>query len=228
MSWPIVLILQGRPAAYEILRDSELLEDVYAYNDFSFTGENAGCEDPDKICKNTEIPFIISEHSGHMYPVKSFDNQVLRTSQALRHAKVISDALKYPRINGVIGWCMNDYQTHKDFGSGDKVCHHGVLDMFRQPKTAAKTYMAQQKDIYLDVDSSMSMGDYPSSNMRQVVVFTNCDTVSLYKNDILLGNYDVIKNNGFNQPVVISDFFGDQIRVNEEYSRKLPIRLKMS
>jgi beta-galactosidase len=207
-------------------KGSELLENVYAYNDFSHTGDNAGCEDPDKICNNPEVPFIISEHNGHMYPVKSFDNQVLRTSQALRHAKVISDALNYPRVNGVIGWCMNDYQTHKDFGSGDKVCHHGVLDMFRQPKTAAKTYMSQQKDIFLDVDSSMSMGDYPSSNMRQVVVFTNCDSVSLYKNDILLGSYDVIKKNGFNEPVIITDFIGNQIRTNEEYSEKIADQIK--
>ncbi|MBV1710210.1 MAG: glycoside hydrolase family 2 protein [Erysipelothrix sp.] len=207
-------------------KESELLEDVYSYNDFLHSGENAGCEDPDKICKNVEAPYIISEHNGHMYPVKSFDNQVLRTSQALRHSKVITDSLKYPRINAVIGWCMNDYQTHKDFGSGDKVCHHGVLDMYRQPKTAAKTYMSQQKNIYLDVDSSMSMGEYPSSNMRQVVVFTNCDTVSLYKNEVLLGEYEVIKNNGFNEPLVISDFIGNQIAENEDYSTKTADQIK--
>jgi len=207
-------------------KGSELLEDVYAYNDFSHSGNNAGCEDPDKICKNIEIPYIISEHNGHMFPVKSFDNQVLRTSQALRHAKVISDALNYPRTNAVIGWCMNDYQTHKDFGSGDKICHHGVLDMFRQPKTAAKTYMAQQKEIYLDIDSSMNMGDYPQSNMRQVVVFTNCDSVTLYKNDAILGEYSVIKNNGFNEPLVITDFIGNQIRTNENYSEKIADQIK--
>jgi beta-galactosidase len=207
-------------------KESELLEDVYSYNDFLHSGENAGCEDPDKICKNVEAPYIISEHNGHMYPVKSFDNQVLRTAQALRHAKVITDSLKYPRINAVIGWCMNDYQTHKDFGSGDKVCHHGVLDMYRQPKTAAKTYMSQQKNIYLDVDSSMSMGEYPSSNMRQVVVFTNCDTVSLYKNEVLLGEYEVIKNNGFNEPLVITDFIGNQIVENEDYSAKIADQIK--
>jgi beta-galactosidase len=207
-------------------KGSELLEDVYSYNDFSHSGDNAGCEDPDKICKNVNAPYIISEHNGHMYPVKSFDSQILRTSQALRHAKVISDSLKYPRINAVIGWCMNDYQTHKDFGSGDKICHHGVLDMYRQPKTAAKTYMSQQKNIYLDVDSSMSMGDYPSSNMRQVVVFTNCDTVSFYKNNVLLGEYEVIKSNGFNEPLVITDFFGNQIRENESYSEKIADQIK--
>lgn len=207
-------------------KGSELLEDVYSYNDFSHTGDNAGCDDPDKICKNVEVPYIISEHNGHMYPVKSFDNQVLRTSQALRHAKVISDSLKYPRINAVIGWCMNDYQTHKDFGSGDKVCHHGVLDMYRQPKTSAKTYMSQQKNIYLDVDSSMSMGDYPASNMRQVVVFTNCDTVSFYKNDVLLGEYEVNKSNGFNEPLVVTDFFGNQIRENENCSEKIADQIK--
>lgn len=208
------------------IKNSELLEDVYAYNDFSHTGDNAGCEDPDKVCKNTEAPYIISEHNGHMYPVKSFDNQLLRTSQALRHAKVISDALNYPRINAVIGWVMNDYQTHKDFGSGDKVCHHGVLDMFRVPKTAAKTYMAQQKDLYLDVDSAMSMGDYPSSNMRQVVVFTNCDSVTLYKNEVKLGEYPVMKKNGFNEPLIIADFFGNQIRENENYSEKVADQIK--
>ena len=207
-------------------KGSELLEDVYSYNDFSHSGNNAGCEDPDKICNNLEVPFIISEHNGHMFPVKSFDNQVLRTSQALRHGKVISDALKYPRVNAVIGWCMNDYQTHKDFGSGDKICHHGVLDMFRQPKTAAKMYMAQQKDIYLDVDSSMSMGDYPSSNMNQVAVFTNCDTVSLYKNEVMLGEYEVVKKNGFNEPLIISDFIGNQIRTNEDYSEKIADQIK--
>ncbi len=207
-------------------KGSELLEDVYAYNDFSHTGDNAGCENPDKICENIEVPYIISEHNGHMYPVKSFDSQQLRTSQALRHAKVISDALSYPRVNAVIGWCMNDYQTHKDFGSGDKICHHGVLDMFRQPKTAAKTYMAQQKEIYLDVDSAMSMGDYPSSNMRQVVVFTNCESVALYKNNVLLGEYTVTKSHGFNRPLIITDFIGDQIRKNENYSEKIADQIK--
>ncbi len=40
-------------------------------------------------------------------------------------------------ISGCIGWCMADYNTHKDFGSGDRICHHGVTDIFREPKFAA-------------------------------------------------------------------------------------------
>ena len=41
-------------------------------------------------------------------------------------------------IAGSFGWCMFDSDiTHKDFGSGDRICYHGVMDMFRNPKLAA-------------------------------------------------------------------------------------------
>ena len=40
-------------------------------------------------------------------------------------------------------WCAFDYNTHKDFGSGDRICHHGVMDMFREPKFAAYAYASQ-------------------------------------------------------------------------------------
>ena len=29
---------------------------------------------------------------------------------------------------------MSDYNTHKDFGSGDRICYHGVTDLFRFPQ----------------------------------------------------------------------------------------------
>ena len=32
----------------------------------------------------------------------------------------------------------------KDFGSGDRVCYHGVMDTFRNPKLAAALYASQE------------------------------------------------------------------------------------
>ena len=42
----------------------------------------------------------------------------------------------------MIGWCAFDYNTHYEFGSGDRICYHGVMDMFRIPKFAAYAYIA--------------------------------------------------------------------------------------
>jgi beta-galactosidase len=50
--------------------------------------------------------------------------------------------------------------------------------------------------------------------------------VVLYKNDVILGEYSVVKNNGFNEPLVITDFIGDQIRTNEDYSEKIADQIK--
>ena len=61
----------------------------------------------------------------------------------MRHLEVLNAAYGDPEISGAIGWCAFDYNTHKDFGSGDRICHHGVMDMFREPKFAAYVYASQ-------------------------------------------------------------------------------------
>ena len=85
---------------------------------------------------------------------------------------------------GCFGWCMFDYATHLDFGSGDRICYHGVLDSFRNPKLAASLYASQGEERpVLEVGSSMDIGDYPGGQIGTVWVFTNADQVALYKND---------------------------------------------
>ncbi|MGO7845278.1 glycoside hydrolase family 2 protein, partial [Rhizobium johnstonii] len=59
-----------------------------------------------------------------------------------RHLEVLNAAYGDPDISGAIGWCMFDYNTHKDFGSGERICYHGVMDMFREPKLAAYAYIS--------------------------------------------------------------------------------------
>ena len=45
--------------------------------------------------------------------------------------------MAWPNVTGAIGWCAFDYNTHREFGSGDRICYHGVRDIFRLPKFAA-------------------------------------------------------------------------------------------
>ena len=49
------------------------------------------------------------------------------------------------------------------FGSGDRICYHGVCDMFRNPKLAAAVYSSQQdEDDVLEISSSMDIGEHPA------------------------------------------------------------------
>jgi len=162
---------------------SSLLEDVYSYNDFSHCGGNAGCKPKKAVTPDEGKTLIITEHNGHMFPTKPYDTWQRRQEQALRHARVQEDAAADGNHAGCIGWCMFDYPTHKDFGSGDRVCYHGVMDFFRNPKLAAALYASQgEEPAVLEIGSSLDIGDYPAGTIGDISVFTNADTVALYKN----------------------------------------------
>lgn len=166
---------------------SSLLEDVYAYNDFSHVGSNAGVRPKNAVTPDRNKPLLVSEHSGHMFPTKSFDTWERRQDHALRHATVQNDAAADNEHCGCFGWCMFDYPTHKDFGSGDRICYHGVLDFHRNFKPAAYVYASQQdKTPVLGLSSSMDIGDYNGGLLPTVYVFSNAEKVLLYKNGIFV------------------------------------------
>ena len=199
---------------------SELLEDVYTYNDFYHDGNKAGCEPKADITSNMDKPYLITENNGHMFPTKSFDNEDRRLEQALRHARVINDVASYPDICGSFSWCMADYNTHRDFGSGDRICYHGVTDMFRNHKTAASVYKAQgnYEDV-LEISSSMDIGEHPASINGKVWIFTNADSVRMYKNGSFVKEY-VPHNKHFpsmvKSPILIDDYVGDLLETEEK------------
>ncbi len=166
------------------LEKSSLLEDVYAFNDFSHTGNNPGAKPKSEVTTDISKGFLISEHNGHMFPTKSYDNWERRQEHALRHARVLNDSLIDGEHAGCFGWCMFDYPTHRDFGSGDRMCYHGVMDPFRNPKTAAALYSSQQDERpVLEISSSMDIGDYPAGNIGNIWAFTNGDEIRLYAHD---------------------------------------------
>lgn len=207
------------------LDKSNLLEDVYTYNDFSHDGATPGCKAKDKVLKKQDLhkPLIISESNGHMFPTKAFDRLERLQQHALRHATVLNDALADKKHAGVYQWCMFDYGTHKEFGSGDRICYHGVLDSFRNFKMAGYVY-ASQNDIQpvLEVTSSMNIGDYDGGRLPQFYCLTNGDCVKVYKNGQYVQTF--YPNKRYNSlkhgPILIDDLIGDLLKTNEGLSGK--------
>ena len=202
---------------------SEFLEDVYTYNDFSHTGQNIGLSDQKKITK--QVPYLVTEYNGHMFPTKRYDDESKRIEHTKRHLNVL-DAMMKPDegISGSIGWCMSDYNTHQEFGSGDKICYHGVLDMFRIPKMAAYAYQAEGvQHPFMAVSSTMNIGEYPGGNLPHALVFTNLDEVKLYKNDVYIKTFypnRKVYQNLLHPPVLIDDLIGDTMMNQENMSKK--------
>jgi len=204
------------------LEKSSLLEDVYSYNDFSHTGDNPGCKPKKAVTPNQKKALLITEHNGHMFPTKSFDPWQKRQDHALRHMRVLNDAMADGGHAGCFGWCMFDYPTHKDFGSGDRVCYHGVMDAFRNPKLAAYAYASQgDSKPVLALGSSMDIGDYPGGQIGDIHVFTNADSVLLFKN----GNFVTALSDGDwaglpHGPQVINDTIGCLLETQEGFDEK--------
>ena len=206
------------------MKKSHLLEDVYTYNDFLHDGEMPGCEPKKKVTSDMEKPYLISEYNGHMYPTKAFDNEERRSEHAIRHANVLDAVAGQPDIAGSFGWCMFDYNTHKDFGSGDRICYHGVMDMFRNPKLAANIYACEQEQTpVLEITSSMDIGEHPGCNRGNIYILSNADSVKMYKNDRFIKEYlpgmspyKHLKHG----PILIDDFIGDSFAQNERFRPK--------
>ena len=211
-------------------KDSELLEDVYTYNDFVHDGVQPGCEPKKAVTSDINKPYLISEYGGHMYSTKAFDDEEHRLEHMLRHARVLDAVASHDDIAGSFGWCLFDYNTHKEFGSGDRICYHGVTDMFRNKKLAAQLYAIQDsKEPILEISSSMDIGDHPATNRGRVYILTNADSVRFYLGDSFIHEY-THESTDFPHlpypPIEITDYIGDRIRENESFAPKQAAYIK--
>lgn len=172
------------------ITDSELLEDVYTMNDFILGNEEWGGNRPRTPLRPQQevtgldrvVPYMITEYGGHMYPTKINDQEQRQAEHVTRHLDVMNAAYGDPQIAGCIGWCAFDYNTHKDFGSGDRICHHGVMDMFREPKFAAYAYASQcepEDEVILKPVTFWARGERNIGGVLPLIILTNCDEVEL-------------------------------------------------
>ena len=150
---------------------SEFLEDVFTINDFGFP-----------LKKPNHSRYLNTEFVGHTFSTKTTDDNERQREHTLRHARVHNQLASDPQYAGGIGWCAFDYNTHSNFGSGDRICYHGVTDIFREPKAAAGFYKSQcepSEEIVLEPAFHWARGD-ESLLFTRAVVCSNCDHLKFY------------------------------------------------
>jgi len=155
------------------LRNTELLEDVCTMNDFGFP------------LKEPNHPlYMNTEFCGHMFSTKRSDNVSRVAEHVTRHARVHDQLASDDRYAGGTGWCAFDYNTHRDFGSGDHICYHGVTDIFRIAKPAAYFYASQcepEEQVVLEAGFFYSQGDKSEAGgPGKVPILSNCDHLKIY------------------------------------------------
>ena len=150
--------------------ESELLEDVFTMNDFGFP------------LRTPNHPlYLNTEFVGHTFPTKTTDDDERHREHTLRHVRIHNQLASDPHYAGGIGWCAFDYNTHSNFGAGDRICYHGVVDIFREPKPAAAFYKSQvdpEKEIVLEPAFHWANSD-ESDHLRRAVICSNCDHLKL-------------------------------------------------
>ncbi len=163
--------------------NSELLEDVFTINDFGFP-----------LRQPNHPAYLNTEFNGHMYSTKRFDNVERVAEHVIRHVRVHDQLAGDDRYAGGIAWCAFDYASHKYFGSGDRICYHGVSDIFRLPKPAAGFYRSQcdpEEEAVIEPGFYYAWGDKPAGNGPGMVpICSNCDHLKIYYGERLLMEAD--------------------------------------
>ncbi|RJX75279.1 glycoside hydrolase family 2 protein [Vibrio sinensis] len=171
------------------IQNSEFLEDVYTMNDFILSDSQLNpngvlaVRSPQNVTGlDKQVPYMITEYAGHMYPTKRQDCETWQIEHVTRHLRVLDASFANPNISGAIAWCLFDYNTHQDFGSGDKICYHGIMDAFRIPKFAASVYASQmnpEQHTVLQPVTYWTRGDRPEASALPLMILTNCDSIEI-------------------------------------------------
>lgn len=169
---------------------SSFFEDVYTMNDFVLNGGPVALRQQKEVTELSDyVPYLVTEFNGHMYPAKRFDAEERQHEHVLRHLRVLDACYADPYISGCIAWCLFDYNTHKDFGSGDRICYHGISDMFRIPKFAAYVYKSQcdvNDEPVMQPVTFWARGERCECLILPLMILTNCDEI-----EFKFGDYPV-------------------------------------
>lgn len=205
-------------------KGSDILEEVYGYNDYEKHSLNESFNYNATEISLGKSPVIITEHTGYLYPARSYGNERDLLEQALSHAGIIDAAYGNDEIIGVFGWCLNDYNSHSSFGGNDGICSYGICDINRIPKLAAAVYLSNSSSKpVLEISSAMMAGEHKAGVIGKVYAFTNCDSVKLYKNNELISEFfpDRKKYPSMpHPPILIDDLIGKKMTDNEGFDEK--------
>ena len=108
------------------------------------------------------------------------------------------------------------------------------MDMFRNPKLSAAVYASQKtprspSDIVLEVSSGMALGDLPGGVPTACWVFTNAESVRLYRGNDYIAEFTPDRHGRFaamtHPPIEINDFVGSLL---EKYEGMDPASAQMT
>lgn len=187
-------------------KNSSFLEDIYSFNDFNYKKDKPIQDPLEVVGLNEYKPYLITEFAGHTYPTKKIDSEMKQLEQLIRHMRIHHAARKSDKILGSIGWCAFDYNTHSQFGSGDKICYHGIMDIYRMPKLAHKFYLGQidrEKQIILEPATIYAHGERDGCGIVPLYVFTNCDDVKLETKDKTYDFEKIEELNCYKNPIFV-------------------------
>lgn len=205
-------------------KGSDILEEVYGYNDYEKHNLNEAFNYDAAEISLGKSPVMITEHTGYLYPARSFGCEKDLLEQALSHARMLDAAYGNENIIGTFGWCLSDYNAHSSFGGNDGVCSYGICDINRIPKLAAAVYSSNSSaKPVLEISSAMMAGEHKAGVIGNVYAFTNCDSVKLYKNDELISEFFPDRNKYPNMPhppILIDDLIGQKMTVGEGFDQK--------
>ncbi|GAA0086409.1 hypothetical protein UT300007_28490 [Clostridium sp. CTA-7] len=155
---------------------STFLEDLFGFNDFT-----GGIKAP------RVLPWLVTEYEGHIFPIRSFDEESRLLQNFTRHASVQNESYGRSDVSGALGWCAFDYNTPiSDSVSSNNIRYHGTYDLFRNPKPVAAFYKSQNnRDLY---GSMVYIANYWTPNVpSNITVASNCDEVEIFVNGVSKG-----------------------------------------
>lgn len=152
-------------------------------NIYDIYGRNYGhSSNPD----SSTLGFVESEYSGWQNPCHRYDSDTQNVSFAETYEDDVEAHRDLAWCAGGVGWCMFDYQTPFTFQNKweDGVAYHGLVDLFRIPKFVYYFYMSQR-----DANEPMVFiaNYWTSSSPTNVKVYSNCEQVELFINDVSQG-----------------------------------------
>ncbi|MBN1765381.1 MAG: DUF4982 domain-containing protein [Sedimentisphaerales bacterium] len=138
------------------------------------------------------LPLIISEHGHWEYrdwgadydsDVRRGDGEAGMLAQAFNHQQSHNSNLALDNMVGDGVFCSTDYLAYPS----------GTIDIFRLPKFSYFFWQSQRDPAHsiagLDSGPMVKIAGYwTSSSPDDVKVFSNCDQVKLYINDLLVGD----------------------------------------
>ncbi len=178
-------------------KHSNLIEDIYSFNDYPASGTKDGIStgrltEPRIVTGRPEgAPYLVAEYIGADFPVRPWDHEERQEKHTLLGLNGLQDAMINDGYLGIMNWCAFDYNTHSDHSLHEKICYHGIFDMFRVPKMGAYAFKSQKDpsdEVVLEPCATVGRGE--RSNIAPFWVMTNCDYIDVkLSNDIVRRYY---------------------------------------